>query len=106
MSSLNLPALGMHLVRVDVNDAGMLTKLGVGLALMGLSVPGRILPRVVGPVAFVVGLELVAWALVAHPFLPYAAGLITVVALLIILLERRQAAKQRAARLAHRPQVS
>jgi hypothetical protein len=36
---------------------------GIGLALMGLSFPGRYLARLLGPLAFVVGLGIVTWAI-------------------------------------------
>jgi hypothetical protein len=59
----------MHVFQeISSADTAMWVKVGVGLALMGLSFPGRRLQEVLGPVAFAGGLVILAWAFLTYPF--------------------------------------
>ena len=88
----------MHLLReIHQDDTATWVKIGTGLALMGLSVPGRWLARILGPVAFVAGLELVAWGLIASRLFPYVAVLIVILAVVVVRLEQRLDARAQAA---------
>jgi hypothetical protein len=57
----------MAMIGLNPADGHMALLAGIGLALMGLSVPGNKLARVLSPAAFVVGLGLVVFA-VARPW--------------------------------------
>ena len=82
----------MHVLReISSDDTAMWLKVAVGLALMGLSFPGRRLQKVLGPLAFVAGIELVAWALLRHPFFIAATVLVLLVLVVVALLEKRPA---------------
>jgi hypothetical protein len=76
---------------ISSDDTAMWLKVGVGLALMGLSFPGRRLQKVLGPLAFVAGIELVAWALLRHPFFIAATVVVLLVLVVVALLEKRPA---------------
>ena len=57
-----------------------------GIALMGLSVPGRVLYRLVSPASFVAGLVLVVWSIFRNGLV--AEAVLAVLVLLAVIVER------------------
>jgi hypothetical protein len=68
-----------NLVALKETGGQMVVATAIGLALMGLSVPGKRVAALISPFAFVAGLGIVVWALFRHVFVMEAFAALVVV---------------------------